>query len=281
MKQERDTQSFGVKFMPSIEKMSDVMAHAVVKPAAKDAGSPLTRIPTSLRPVFHASVIVPVYNEEDTISRTLLCLSRYLGPDYELIVCNDASTDDTHDALKKLKTENPNIRLLEFHKRIGKGGSIKKAVEIANSDVIVYVDADLPASLDDLLRLVERASKTDALVISRRTLRGRLTQGALRLTISVGYNLMARLIFGTGIEDHQCGLKAMRKKVAEKLIAKTSNNRFVFDTELIVRAKRLSIPVEEIQIDWAERRPKRANTKWLKTSIEMMKDLVVLKESLP
>jgi glycosyltransferase involved in cell wall biosynthesis len=267
--------------MPSIEKMSDVMAHAVVKPAAKDAGSPLTRIPTSLRPVFHASVIVPVYNEEDTISRTLLCLSRYLGPDYELIVCNDASTDDTHDALKKLKTENPNIRLLEFHKRIGKGGSIKKAVEIANSDVIVYVDADLPASLDDLLRLVERASKTDALVISRRTLRGRLTQGALRLTISVGYNLMARLIFGTGIEDHQCGLKAMRKKVAEKLIAKTSNNRFVFDTELIVRAKRLSIPVEEIQIDWAERRPKRANTKWLKTSIEMMKDLVVLKESLP
>jgi hypothetical protein len=128
---------------------------------------------------------------------------------------------------------------------------------------------------------VESASKKDALVISRRTIRGRLTQGALRLTLSIGYNLMVRLIFRTGIRDHQCGLKAVKKKVAKKLIAKTSNNRFVFDTELIVRAKKLGIPVEEIQIDWTERRPKRANTKWLRTSIEMMKDLIVLKENLP
>jgi glycosyltransferase involved in cell wall biosynthesis len=253
----------------------------MVGSATKNPSSFVTGIPTILRPAFRASVIVPVYNEEDTISRTLLCLSRYLGPDYELIVCNDASTDDTHDILKKLKIENPNVHLLEFCRRIGKGGTIKKAVEIANSSVIVYVDADLPASVDDLLRLVERASKADALVISRRTLRGRLTQGALRLTISVGYNLIARLIFRTGIRDHQCGLKAMKKTVAEELIAKTSNNRFVFDTELIVRAKKLGIPVEQIQIDWAERRPKRGNTKWLRTSIEMMKDLVVLKESLP
>jgi hypothetical protein len=93
--------------------------------------------------------------------------------------------------------------------------------------------------------------------------------------------LIVRLIFRTGIRDHQCGFKAMRKEVAKQLIAKTSNDGFVFDTELIVRAKKMGIPVEEVEIDWIERRPKRANTKWLRTSIEMMKDLIVLKENLP
>lgn len=266
--------------MPSIEELTNTLTRTAVGSTANNASSFVTEIPTELKPSFRASVIVPVYNEEDTISRTLLRLSRYLGPDYELIVCNDASTDGTYNALKKLKVENPNIRLLEFDKRIGKGGTIKKAVEIANSDVVVYIDADLSASLDDLLRLLERALERDALIISRRTLRGRLTQGVLRLTISAGYNLIARLIFRTGITDHQCGLKAMNMRVAKKLIAETSNNRFVFDTELIVRAEKAGIPVEEIQIDWTEKRSKRANTKWVRMTIEMMKDLIVLKENL-
>jgi len=266
--------------MPRIEELSDGRTRVIVGSAVKHVIPPVIKIPTKLKPAFQASIIVPVYNEADIISRTLLCLSRYLGPDYELIVCDDASTDGTCDVLKNLTHENSNIRLLGLDKRIGKGGTIKRAVEIANSDVIVYVDADLSASLDDLPRLLESASKKDALVISRRTIRGRLTQGVPRLTLSIGYNLIVRLIFRTGIRDHQCGFKAMRKEVAKQLIAKTSNDGFVFDTELIVRAKKMGIPVEEVEIDWIERRPKRANTKWLRTSIEMMKDLIVLKENL-
>lgn len=267
--------------MPNVEELSEGQTDVMVESAVRHAIPSVIKIPLKLKPAFQASIIVPVYNEADIISRTMRCISGYLGPDYELIVCDDASTDGTYDVLRNLADKNPNIRLLGFEKRIGKGGTIKKAVEIADSDLVVYVDADLSASLDDLPRLCEAASKKDALVISKRTMRGRLTQGALRLALSIGYNLIVRLIFRTGIADHQCGFKAMNKKVARKLIAQTSNDGFVFDTELIVRAKRSGIPVEEIQIDWAERRPKRANTRWLRTSFEMMKDLTVLKENLP
>jgi glycosyltransferase involved in cell wall biosynthesis len=267
--------------MPNVEELSEGQTGLILESTVRHAIPSLIKIPAKLKPAFQASIIVPVYNEADIISRTMRCISGYLGPDYELIVCDDASTDGTYEVLRNLADKNPNIRLLGFEKRIGKGGTIKKAVEIADSDLVVYVDADLSASLDDLPRLLEAASKKDALVISRRTMRGRLTQGALRLALSIGYNLIVRLIFRTGIADHQCGFKAMNKKVARKLITQTSNDGFVFDTELIVRAKRSGIPVEEIQIGWAERRPKRANTRWLRTSFEMMKDLTVLKENLP
>jgi glycosyltransferase involved in cell wall biosynthesis len=165
--------------MPSIEELSDARTGVIVESAVQNAAPLVTKIQTELKSALQASIIVPVYNEEDIISKTLLCLSRYLGSDYELIVCDDASTDSTYDVLRNLTAQNPNIRLLGLDKRIGKGGTIKKAVEIANSDVIVYLDADLSASLDDLPRLMELASKRDALVISKRTMRGRLTQGVL------------------------------------------------------------------------------------------------------
>jgi hypothetical protein len=102
----------------------------------------------------------------------------------------------------------------------------------------------------------------------------------LRLALSIGYNLIVRLIFRTGIADHQCGFKAMNKKTASQLMTQTSNDRFVFDTELIVRAKKMRIPVEEIQIDWIERRRKKANGRWIRTTIEMMHDLIVFRGKL-
>lgn len=265
--------------MPNVEELSEGQTGLILESAVRHA-IPSVIIPSKLKPAFQASIIVPVYNEADIISRTMRCISGYLGPDYELIVCDDASTDGTYEVLRNLADKNPNIRLLGFEKRIGKGGTIKKAVEIADSDLIVYVDADLSASLDDLPRLLEAASKKDALVISRRTMRGRLTQGVLRLALSVGYNLIVRLIFRTGIVDHQCGFKAMNKKIASQLMTQTSNDRFVFDTELIVRAKKMSIPVEEIQIDWIERRQKKANGRWIRTTIEMMHDLIIFRGKL-
>jgi glycosyltransferase involved in cell wall biosynthesis len=267
--------------MPNVEELSEGQKGVIVESAVRHPVPSFIEILAKLKPRFQASIIVPVYNEANIISRTVNCISSYLGPDYEVIVCDDASTDGTYKIMRNLADKNPNIRLMGFEKRIGKGGTIKKAVETANSDIIVYVDADLSANLDDLPRLCEAASRKEALVISRRTMRGRLTQGVLRLALSVGYNLIVRLFFRTGITDHQCGFKAMNKKVAKKLIAQTSNDGFVFDTELIVRAKKSGTPVEEIQIDWTERRLKRANAKWLRTSFEMLKDLTVLKENLP
>ncbi len=224
-----------------------------------------------------ASIIVPVYNEADIISENLTYLSNCLGTDYELIVCDDCSTDGTHDVVRSVAGKHSNIRLLRFGRRIGKGGTIKKGVEMSNGNLIVFIDADLSASLKDLPRLVKLASERDVLVISRRTIGERLTQGPLRLLLSLGYNLIVRLVFGTGVTDHQCGFKAMSKTVARMLMAETANNGFVFDTELIVVAKKLGVPIEEVGIDWVERRSRSANGKWMRATLEMLRELVLLR----
>lgn len=226
-----------------------------------------------------ASVIVPVYNEASIISQNLRYLATYLGSPYEVIVCDDHSDDGTLSATLDVARQQPNIRLLRFNKRIGKGGTIKKAVELARGEVVVFMDADLSTDLKHFPTLLSRAFREDALVVSRRNTRDRLTQGAFRLVLSLGYNTIVRMFFRTGIKDHQCGFKAMKKEVAVKLMAQTLNNRFVFDTELIVLARRLGIPIKEVQVDWIDRRPRTANIKWMKAVAGMIKDVMILKLS--
>ncbi len=257
------------------------MSGVEVSGAESQYVSPFTlKISDEVKKAPTASIIVPVYNEVDIISPNLLYLSSCVGLDYELIVCDDCSTDGTGDALSSVIKRVSNIRLLRFDKRMGKGASIKKAVELANGELIVFVDADLSANLEDLPKLLMMASRRDALIISRRTLRARLTQGVLRLMLSLGYNFVVRLVFRTGVRDHQCGFKAMSKKVASKLMSQTMSNRFVFDTELIVLAKKLGVPVEEVQIGWIDRRPRSANIKWVRIAIQMMKDLLLFNRNL-
>ena len=82
--------------MPNVEELSEGQTGLIVESAVRHAVPSLIKIPAKLKPTFQASIIVPVRNEADIISRTMLCLSSYLGPDYELIVCDDASTDGTY-----------------------------------------------------------------------------------------------------------------------------------------------------------------------------------------
>lgn len=230
----------------------------------------------SVKMLPRASIIIPVYNEVNIIFRNLLYLSSFLGEDYEVIVCDDNSDDGTCDVLDAAARRKSNIHLLRFRKRIGKGGTIKKAIEIAESDVIAFMDADLSANLQHLPEMLRLASEKDTLVISRRTMKDRLTQGILRVMLSLGYNLAVRLFFRTGVRDHQCGFKAMNKDVAKCLMSQTRNDRFVFDTELVVLAKRLGIPIDEVQIEWVDRRPRCSNIKWIRAIPEMLKDVVIL-----
>jgi hypothetical protein len=66
--------------------------------------------------------------------------------------------------------------------------------------------------------------------------------------LSLGYNALAHLLFQTGVRDHQCGLKAMNADVARKLLDNVENDEYVFDTELIVLARKLNIPVQQVQL---------------------------------
>jgi glycosyltransferase involved in cell wall biosynthesis len=233
------------------------------------------------------SLIIPVYNEANIVSRNLDVLDRSLErKGCELIVCDDCSKDGTYDQLRtfaklaRARSSNPSVFLMRSDARIGKGGTVKRAVKEARGDIVLIMDVDLSVDLRCIPEMVRQARIGGGIVIGQRSTSDRCTQGPLRVILSLGYNSLARLLFQTGVKDHQCGFKAMKADIARKLVDRTKNDGYVFDTELIVLARKLNIPLKQVHVKWVDGRPRKSNLRWVRTGFTMMKDLINLRRNL-
>jgi len=227
------------------------------------------------------SLIIPVLNEAEIITKNLKTLSDFMekeNKNYEIIVCDDYSQDQTYKKLINAKVSNQKITILRFNRRIGKGGTIKKAIEIASGKILIIVDADLSTNLKHIPEIARIAEKENAVVLGERALHSRYSQGYLRAILSLTYNLLVRSLFKTKIKDHQCGFKALPKEVAKHLAKRIRENGYLFDTELIILAEKLGIPVKKFDVEWREKRVKgRSAAWWIKASVEMLFGLINLK----
>jgi len=201
-----------------------------------------------------------VYNEAERIER---CVSevekkvRSFTRSYEIIIAEDGSTDGTDIIAARLAKTNPRVKLLHSKPRLGKGKAIKRALRAARGDVIVYLDTDLATSLEYLPKIVEAVQRHGGMAIGSRYVDGSNVIRPLSRTIfSIAYNLLARILLGDGVMDHQCGFKALSKNLARTLSNKVKSNGLFFDTEMIVWAKRLGYEVTEIGVEWREFRNK-------------------------
>jgi hypothetical protein len=155
----------------------------------------------------------------------------------------------------------------------------KKISKIAFAGTVLIMDLDLFADLASIPKLVKETRDSGAVVIGQRSIPDRFTHVLLGVVVvlSLGYNIIMRLLFQTGLSDHQCGLKTMRTDVARRLVPKIKSNSYVFDTELIVAARKSGVPVRQVQVKWTDNRPRKSNLKWVRTSFTMMKYIFMLK----
>jgi len=179
--------------------------------------------------------------------------------------------------LMSIAGKNASVRPLHFRHRIGKGGTIKAALSKAKGDIIVIMDADLATDLRHIRELTGTIETERALIIGERNVHDRLTQGYTRTILSLGYNSVVRLLFRTGVADHQCGFKGLRNADARVLFEQVVDDGFLFDTELILRAKKFGLPIKRIPVNWKERRPGgRLQLSPLTTTLKMGVGLIVL-----
>lgn len=206
------------------------------------------------------SVLLPAYNEALRVERCIQEVERAVrsfSSSYELIVTEDGSTDGTEKIVAELSRHNPHIILLHSLGRLGKGKAIKRALAKAKGAVVVFMDVDLATSLDYLPKIFELARASRVVAIGSRHVKGaRVRRRVSRSLLSLAYNLFVRMLFMDGVHDHQCGFKAMSREVAEVLLSKCRSDGFFFDTEMILRCRKLGFPVTEIGVEWAETRKK-------------------------
>jgi len=207
---------------------------------------------------IHLSVIIPAYNEGKRLPTTIEEISKYLKNQnygYEIIVVNDGSKDNTAEAVRSLVPDIPNLKLIDNKENHGKGYVTRQGMLEAKGGYRVFTDADNSTSIDQVEKMWPQFRAGYDVVIGSRDIKGAVLavpQPWLRSMVTGNvFNLLVQLICGLwGIWDTQCGFKGMTKKAAEDILPLCRIEKFAFDPEILVIAKRLGYKIKEIPITW-------------------------------
>jgi glycosyltransferase involved in cell wall biosynthesis len=211
------------------------------------------------------SIVIPAYNEEKRVGLCLETLHAYCIEkkwDFELIVVEDGSSDNTARIVNEFHSKDNRINLLSLPIRLGKGGAISAAALLhVTKQYMAYVDVDLAAEPSQLERMILHLGDHDV-VIGSRILRGNLpavSRPFHREFFSRSYSRLFRTLFRIPVYDPQCGFKVFRSSVLPKLLRKITVSGFAFDTELIITAYSYGMRIKEIPITWVHGKSSSVN----------------------
>src|SRR4051812_24705331 len=202
-------------------------------------------------------VVVPVFNEERDLEPSVRRLHAHLRETFpypfRITVADNASTDETPRIAARLAAELPEAEWLRLSEK-GRGRALHAAWSGSRAPVLAYLDVDLSTDLTALLPLVAPLiSGHSDIAIGTRLARGsRVVRGPKREVISRCYNVLLRSTLAVGFSDAQCGFKAVRRDVAERLLPLVKDSGWFFDTELLVIAERAGLRIHEIPVDWVD-----------------------------
>jgi dolichyl-phosphate beta-glucosyltransferase len=233
---------------------------------------------------IHLSVIVPAYNEEKRLPKTLREIDEYLRKqnyDSEIIVVSDGSKDRTVEVSKNLMSEIKNLRVIEFKENRGKGFGVKEGMLAALGEYRLFTDADNSTPISQIEKIWTEFEKGADIVIGSRDIKGAILdphQPLFRRLTGEVFKYLRKIIVGLWeIEDSQCGFKCFTKRAAEDIFPKCKISRFAFDPEILLIGKKLGYKIKEIPIYWKNDLQSKVK---LKSMIKMLLDLFKIRLNL-
>jgi dolichyl-phosphate beta-glucosyltransferase len=205
----------------------------------------------------YLSVVIPAYKEEERIGRTLLEVEKYLsgkGFDYEVLVADDGSPDKTAETAENYSTQVKNLKVIRNIKNHGKGYVVRQGLLKARGQYRLFMDADGSTSITHLDKFLPEFKKGYDVVIGSRDIEGAFVQihqpKHKEIMGDLG-NWAIRLVLGLWrFPDTQCGFKIMTAKAAREIAGRMVVDRFGFDFELIILARKMKLKIKQMPVRW-------------------------------
>lgn len=207
----------------------------------------------SRTPHHSISLVIPMFNEEECIEHAIHCARNALEAttnDFEIIVVDDASTDQSNGIVGRFSAADPRIRLLRHDRNRKLGGTIRSGFAAVTKDLVLYMDADLPFDPFEIGRAVRALDVTRADVIAGYRI-DRTTEGLKRTIYSYLYNTLIGFLFGWPHRDINFSFKLMKREVLEAIELRAEGS--LIDAELIVKAKNLGFVIQQLGLDYFPR----------------------------
>lgn len=217
----------------------------------------------------YVSLVIPAFNEEAVIYKNVKAAEAFLRgnfSEYEIIVVDDGSSDNTCNQLAKTQAQ-----VVRFDKNMGKGAAVREGMIRAGGDFIFFTDADLPYSLEFIKKGVEALSKVD-IVCGRRF----GSYPPHRRFVSWSYNRLIFAVLGICVRDVQCGIKGFSRFAARQIFPVCKINSFAFDTEVLFLAQQMGFIIESIQVPVSHRKDSSVNV--FRDGLKMLADVVKIRK---
>ena len=201
-------------------------------------------------------IIIPVYNEEQTLDRSIGILTKFLRENLEnpwrIVIADNGSTDSTLHVGQMLSSKYGGVKCVHIPQK-GRGRALRHTWTESAADIVSYMDVDLSTDLahfPDLVRAIEDGAH---IATGSRLVKGaRVTRSLKRELISRCYSALFRLMFFTPFRDAQCGFKALRRDAAMSLIPLVKDNGWFFDSEILIIGAKNGFRIKELPVRWQD-----------------------------
>jgi dolichyl-phosphate beta-glucosyltransferase len=217
-------------------------------------------------PTLDLSVIIPAYNEEARLPKTLDSIIAYLRSQpyrAEIIVVNDGSSDRTSEVVNAWAQNHPGLRMLTKPVNRGKGDSTRRGMLEARGKIALFTDADLSTPIEEAGKLLAalKDGNYDAVIGSRAMDRSLIMvhQSMIREQAGKFFNWLVRWSTGIEFSDTQCGFKAFRMPQTRVIFEQQRIERFGFDPEILFLAARHGLRVAEVPVLWSHDSASKVN----------------------
>lgn len=224
------------------------------------------------------SLVIPAYNESRIIEDTMAQCLEYLRAnfdEYELVIVDDCSSDDTK--ARALRCADEHTRVYGYDEHRGKGCAVRTGMLRAEGDVIVCTDADLAYGLEPVAQAVENVRGSDIVVGSRHISEdGWAGYTFIRRLASLIFAFAVRLISGLDY-DTQCGFKCFGREAARRIFSVCTTDGFAYDFEVMMLADGLGMSIRQQAVTVINHRESTVHL--LRDALRMLRDVLRIRAS--
>ncbi len=226
-------------------------------------------------------MVIPAYDEEERIQRTLERLHEYFSEqDYSwsVTVVSDGSKDRTEEIVQAFSKDHPNFHLLAYKPNKGKGHAVRHGMLNVDGELLLINDADLATPIEEIEKLLPSIREGKDIAIGSRPLKEsnlEIRQPIHREMLGRMFNFAVQTLAIRGIKDTQCGFKVFKKPVAMDVFKRCKFDGFSYDFEALLIARELGYSIAEIPIRWRHQDGSKVNP--VRDGIRMLRDLVKLR----